>query len=187
MLLYWQRHCEAEYGEQMDPTRELTPTGHAQARMIAKWYKRQNIKPDLLLQSNFKRSQQTAKRISKKFEIEPVTMYQLDPDMDGQPEIVWRAIKDEAKKADAKTVIAVSHGPLVEQLLAYLTGSTLPKQFHFDHGCVAHIETTTGQRGLLHWMVTPKVIARDEDQQDLVTSKAVAEAAISIAEAALSS
>jgi phosphohistidine phosphatase len=176
---YLQRHAEAESGMQMDPTRELTETGHQQAKLMAKWIKRQGIKPDLLLQSNFKRSQQTAKRVEHRLDIEPITTHLLDPDTD--PEICWDGIKAYGKDV----VLAVTHGPLVEKMLAYLTGSPLPRQFHFEHGAIAHFTTTTGKRGVMHWLVTPNVVARDEDEQDLVTSDVTrtVEAALDLVEA----
>ncbi len=49
------------------------------------------------------------------------------------------------------------------------------------------METTAGKRGIMHWMVTPNVVARDEDELDLVTSEAQAavEAALDLVEAVL--
>lgn len=185
MKLYWMRHAEAEMGMQMDPTRELTDTGKRQAQMMGKWMKRQGIEPDLVLQSNFRRSQQTAKRIAKRFDMEAVTLGALDPE--ATPETAWAAIKEAAKAAGASAVVAVSHGPLVEGLLAYLTGSNLPNQYHFAHATCAYFETTTGKRGLLHWMVSPNVVARDEDEMENVTSDAAkaVEAAMQVVAIAL--
>jgi phosphohistidine phosphatase len=184
--LFLMRHAEAESGAQMDPTRSLTPTGKDQAKMMGKWLKRQDPSPSLLLQSNFKRSQSTAKRVGKKLGLEPVTCGALDPE--GTPENAWDTIKKLAVEAGEQDVIAISHGPLVENLLAYLTGSDLPQQFHFAHAAVAHFETTTGKRGIMHWLVTPNVVARDQDEMDLVRSDAqkAVEAALKYAEACMS-
>lgn len=183
MKLYLMRHTEAEAGAQMDPTRDLTDTGRDQAKMMGKWLARQAEKPGLVVQSNFLRARETAKRIGKKLELTPVNcpMGTLDPETD--PEQCWNTLKALALEHRVSAVIAVTHGPLVERMLAYLTGSPLPQQFHFAHGAVAMFETTTGKRGILHWLVTPNVVARDEDEQDLVTP--AIEAAVSLAEALL--
>jgi phosphohistidine phosphatase SixA len=131
------RHAEAEYGEQMDPTRVLTPTGKKQAKMMGKWLSRQADAPTVVLQSNFERSQATAKRMAKRLDATPQTIYQLDPD--GSPEAAWRTIR---KLAKGKSVLAVTHGPLVEKLLAYLIGAPTISQLHFAHAAIAHFDTT---------------------------------------------
>ncbi len=184
--LYIMRHCQAESGPQLDPTRELTDTGKRQAKIMGKWFKRQTEKPELIIESNFRRSIQTAKRVSKQLDDCPIVRSGfIDPD--GQPESAWEEIKRIAAASSADYVLAITHGPLVEKLLAYLTASPLPQQFHYAHGAICHMETTAGKRGILHWMVTPNVVARDEDELDLVTSEAQAavEAALDLVEAVL--
>lgn len=183
MKLYLQRHAESESGPQLDPTRELTETGHQQAKMMAKWIKRQGIEPDLLLVSNMHRAKQTAKRIEHRLDIpQTVLGYPLDPD--ATPDTAWSALKGAAKRAKAKEVIAVTHGPLIEKLMAYLLGSPVPANFHFSHAAIAHFEVKPG--GIVfHWLVTPNVVARDEDEMDAVTSdaRATIEAALAVVEA----
>jgi len=186
MTFLLMRHAEAESGAQMDPTRDLTDTGRAQAKMMGKWLKRQNHDPGVLVQSNFLRSKETAKRVGKKLDIQPIQCPDgaLDPNTD--PEQCWRVMKQLAADNGTDTVLAVSHGPLVENMLAYLTGSPLPQQFHFAHAAIAHFEATAGKRGILHWLVTPNAVARDEGEDDLVTSDLSAlEAAVELAELAL--
>lgn|GEM_PF-105765 len=264
MKLFLMRHAEAESGMQMDPTRKLTPTGKDQARMMGKWLARQVEKPEIILQSNFHRARSTAQRVGKQLGLAPMICPQLDPE--NEPEIAWKAIKDIGKDKGVQSVIAITHGPLVEKMLAYLTGSNLPNQFHFAHATIAMFETVGGvteeqkqkrslklresvdsgdtekswvggtcevcqdnsdagwidmddtfpsgddeppahpncdcdletrdalqesavplpRRGILHWMVTPNVVARDEDELDMVTSEAFAavDAALRLAEVA---
>lgn len=138
------RHAQAESGAQMDPTRDLTDTGRAQAKMMGKWLKRQTEQPDLVVQSNFLRSKETAARVGKKLGLTPIDcpMGLLDPSSD--PEATWTALKGLATDNKVESIIAVTHGPLVERLLAYLTGSPLPQQFHFAHAAVAHFESADG-------------------------------------------
>ncbi len=181
------RHCDAESGEQLDPTRELTDLGKRQAKMMGKWLSRQTEKPELVIESNFKRSQQTAKRVAKQLDVPIIRAGQGAIDPDGTPEKAWEEIKRIGKEQNAKYVVAITHGPLTGSLLAYLTGSTLPQQFHFAHGAVAHFTTTSGKRGVMHWLVTPNTVSRDEDELENVTAGALGaiKAALRIADACL--
>ncbi len=268
MKLYLMRHAQAEWGEQMDPTRPLTDTGKREAKIMGKWLKRQVDKPELILQSNFRRAQSTAKRVAKHIDAPIVTTGRLDPEV--SPEVAWREIRRQAVLARAKSVIVVTHAPLVKRMLAMLIGCPSFSQIHFAHAAVAHFDTLSplteaagqytydeveqklwvlgsggmsgnceiceenadagwidmdetfldtdggdiddapahpgcdctveqktrrvrvyengfresifdeGPFAFLHWMVTPKTVARDQDEQDLVT-----EAALLIAEAAV--
>jgi phosphohistidine phosphatase len=180
---YLMRHAEAEYGMQMDPTRQLTDTGKRQAKMMAKWLSRQTEKPEIVVESNFQRARSTAKRVAKQLDVPLIRSGFLDPE--NTPENTWMEMKRLATANKVTSLIAVSHGPLVEKLLAHLTGSPLPQQFHFAHAAVAHFDTTGGNRGILHWIVTPNTVARDEDELDLVVHQEATEAAIAVAEAAL--
>ena len=181
MKLYLARHGEAEWGEQMDPTRELTPTGKRQAKMMAKWLARQDIGPAIVLQSNFKRSQDTAKRFAKRLDVEPQTTYKLDPD--GSPESAWREIRKRVADAKVDTVVAVTHGPLVENLLAMLINCPSAGKLHFEHAAIAMFDTVvqvaapkpeTQTSAFFKWLVTPNTVARDEDEMDAITEAALA-------------
>jgi phosphohistidine phosphatase len=177
------RHAEAESGPQEDPTRWLTDTGRKQAKMMGKWLKRQDEQPDLIIQSNMARSKETVERLTKRIDAPVVGSGAIDPD--GKPDVAVAAIRDLAKKAKANVVLVVSHAPLVEEILAYLTGSLQSNLYHFAHAAIAHFELGPVKSGTLHWLVTPNVVARDEDEADKVTSDAqsVMEAAVSVAEA----
>ena len=182
MKLYFGRHAEAESGAQMDPTRKLTDTGKRQAKMMGKWLTRQVEGPCIVVQSNFHRSRSTAKRYAKQLDVEPITSGFLDPEND--PANTWTELKRLATANKVQNVVAVSHGPLVEKMLAHLTGAPLPQQFHFAHAAIAHFDTTSGNRGILHWLVTPNVVARDEDEQENVVREAL-QTALALADAAV--
>ena len=179
--LYLMRHAQAEDGPQLDPTRELTKIGKKQAKMMGKWLKRHlDDPPDIIIESNMKRSQQTADRVAKKLGCPIERSFCIDPD--AAPESAWKGIKDLGDKAKATAVVAISHGPLVENLMAYLTHGD-PKQFNFPHGSVAHIEPDTA---IFQWMVTPKLIAKDEDDKELLATEARAFAGAALKTAILS-
>jgi phosphohistidine phosphatase len=139
LKVFIMRHAQAEIGPQMDPTRKLTDIGKSQAKMMGKWLNRQVDKPDLVIQSNMKRSQSTAKRVAKHLEAPIVTSGALDPEV--SPDLAWRIIRKIAFENHSKNVIAITHGPLVEKLLCYLIGCPSTSQVHFAHGAVAHFDT----------------------------------------------
>lgn len=169
MKLFLVRHAEAESGPQLDPTRELTSTGKRQARMMGRWLARQADVPALVIESNMRRSQQTAKRVAKRIDAPIERTYAIDPD--GTPEKAIAEIKRLADAAGADSVLAVTHGPLVEQIMAYLTYGSRDS-FHFAHCSIAHFDDAES----LHWLVSPNTVARDEDEMD-----AIAEAAVQVA------
>jgi phosphohistidine phosphatase len=178
MRLYLARHAEAEAGEQMDPTRALTDLGKRQAKMMGKWLKRQTEGPDIVVESNMRRSIQTAKRLAKRLDVDRVRTSAIDPD--GDPEKAYRTLKSIARDHGAKSVIAVSHGPLVQGLHGYLVG-TDPAKLNYAHGSISHFD----DQGKLHWLVSPNTVARDEDEAENVTrdAVAVAEASLKVLEA----
>lgn len=133
--IYIVRHAQPVDGEQMDPTREITDTGKKQSKMMGRWLSKQGDH-DLLLQSNMKRSQQTAKHIGKKLDLEPVTTPALDPD--AKPEDALAEIQ--RLGAGKKSVVVVSHSPLVQHLVAHMTGMANSSPIHFPHAAVAHME-----------------------------------------------
>jgi phosphohistidine phosphatase SixA len=162
----------------MDPTRKLTDLGKRQAKMMGKWLKRQVDGPDLIVESNMRRSIQTAKRFAKRLDVDRVRSSAIDPD--GDPEKAYRTLKSIAKDHDAKSVIAVSHGPLVQGLHGYLVG-TDPAKIDYAHASISHF----GDDKKLHWLVSPNTVARDEDEAKNVTRGAlsVAEASLKVLEA----
>ena len=174
------RHCEAEDGEQLDPTRKLTSLGKDQAKMMGKWLARQLEQPDIVIESNMKRSRQTAKRIAKQLGVDRVQAQNGAIDPDSTPERAIDEMIRVGKAAGAKSVIAVSHGPLVEEIMAHLVGGEA-SQFHFAHGSVAHWD----DKMRLHWLVSPNTVARDEDERDAVTNDSMIEAALAVIEAAI--
>lgn len=176
MKLYLMRHAEAEDGERLDPTRGLTDTGKRQAKMMGQWLNRQADRPELVVESNMRRSIQTAKRVAKRLDVYRLRTYAIDPD--GEPRKALKTLKRLTEDNVVTSVLAVTHGPLVEQISAYLTGSD-PDQIKFAHGAIAYF----GDDGRVRWFVTPEIVARDAGEADEVTADAlgVAEAALAMA------
>jgi phosphohistidine phosphatase len=138
LKLYLMRHAEAEDGDQLDPTRPLTDTGKAQAKMMGRWLKHQTSGPTLVMESNMRRSIQTAQRVSEKLDAARTRSYKLDPD--STPEEALAEMQRQGRRLKAENVIAVSHGPLVGNIIGLLTGAN-SEQTHFAHAAIAHFET----------------------------------------------
>jgi len=139
MKLYLMRHAEAEEGEQLDPTRPLTDTGKAQAKLMGKWLKHQTSGSALVMESNMRRSIQTAKRVADRLDAARTRSHKLDPN--STPEEALAEMQRQGRRLKADNVIAVSHGPLVGTILGLLTGGS-GENHHFAHAAVAHFETT---------------------------------------------
>ena len=196
MKFYLARHAEADDGEQMDPTRGLTATGEKQVPIMADFLRTQTDKIGVVLSSEFKRGTDTADPIAKKLKVDAIRDPVFGPD--GKPETAWNAIKKYAAKLDGGEVLLISHGPLINSLVAYLLESGEGDKFHFTHGGIAHFDTEEPEAGLynqngaegyqgqscfLHWMVTPKLINRLQKDDET----AVIEAAASLCTALLES
>ena len=156
MKLYLMRHAEAEDGEQLDPTRPLTDTGKAQAKLMGKWLKHQTSGPALVIESNMRRSIQTAKRVANQVDAARTRTHKLDPD--ATPEEALAEMQRQGRRLKADNVIAVSHGPLVGNIIGLLTGGN-GEQTHFAHGAVAHFEVNgrvTEAQGEYYYEEVPK-------------------------------
>jgi phosphohistidine phosphatase len=137
--LYLMRHAEAEEGDQLDPTRPLTDTGKAQAQMMGHWLKHQTSGPALVIESNMRRSIETAGHVSEHLDAVRMRSHKLDPE--ATPEEALAEMQRQGRRLKADNVIAVSHGPLVGNIIGLLTGAG-GEQTHFANGAVAHFETT---------------------------------------------
>lgn len=175
MKTYLMRHCEAESGEPLDPTRALTDTGKQQAAEMAAFLVRQIGRVDLVISSPFVRAKQTAEVMAEalgchRLEFTP----HLDPD--GRAKPAWEIIDALTKlivPADDPHVLVVSHHPLINALAEYTCGIHTDDE-HWRHGAVMHIHGDAPD-GIVEYFVPPKVIERDEA---LNAVSEVAEAAV---------
>ena len=172
MNLYLMRHSEAEWGEPLDPTRELTPIGRKQTATMGDFMVRQIGRVDLVLSSWFKRARDTADPMAAALGNAPrEDLSTLDPD--GKVADAWSDIQNLAEIHNAKDVLVVSHHPLVNDLIEYLCGAKTTKASL----PVGSIAATTD--GALFWMLSPAQVERDDE--------AVIEAAIQVADSLLES
>jgi phosphohistidine phosphatase len=156
MKLFLMRHAEAETGEQLDPTRGLTGTGKAQAKLMGRWLKRQAGGNSVVLESNMRRSIQTAKRVSNQLDAARLRSHKIDPD--AAPEEALAEMQRQGRRLKADNVIAVSHGELLGRIAALLTGAG-DESVHFAPGAAAHFEPTgraTEAKGEYYYEEVPK-------------------------------
>lgn len=195
MKLYICRHCEAEEGPQLDPTRPLTDTGKAQIPVMADFLQTQTDKiAAVLCSSDLKRGTDTGEGIAKRLDVPVIYTPWVDPEVDVKK--CWSVIKKTAAGLeDGEELLVVSHGPTVNALAAYLLDSGDGDKFHFSHGSIAHFDTddpavATGYpdqgRGenvlaYMHWLVTAKLMNRAMTGDET----AVIEEALRIANAVL--
>ena len=118
MLLYLLRHAEAEGIRTTDAARELTPEGQRQAEAVGAFCQRQDLRPDLILASPYRRTVQTAEAVARA--LGGVTL---------QPEAFLASGMDPQAACDglqaygwAGSLLLVGHQPDIGQLAASLLG-----------------------------------------------------------------
>jgi phosphohistidine phosphatase len=159
MELYILRHGIAEEGRlgQRDSERELTDEGRRKLRDVLRVAQRAGLNPELMISSPYLRAIQTAEvaidvlRYKGTLSQTPV----LIPS--SEPEPVWQEVRTHR---DASSLMLVGHEPLLSQVVGYVLGAP---QLQVDMKKAAlvrvDIESFGAQpRGVLKWMLTPKLI-----------------------------
>ena len=161
MKIYLQRHGEAWEGPRDDPTRGLTTIGREQTEMMGTWLVRQIGRVDVIFTSDFERARHTAKIMAEALGCDNVvTTGELEPDC--KPEGMWKAIQ--AAPKDAEHVLVVGHYPSIRFLAEHLCAAKTD-DLSFKHSAIAHIDVDAKT---LRWLVAPKLVERDEQQQDVL-------------------
>ncbi|MGX5174527.1 phosphohistidine phosphatase SixA [Aliikangiella sp. IMCC44653] len=132
--LWIMRHGLAESDFDTDFNRALSSTGHQQSLDIAQQLKRELIKPEYMLVSPFKRTQQTAELVhqglgmSAPFETEEMLVHFAD----------HQVLGDYLSCSEHSNLMVVSHMPIVAKLTQYLAPSCAI--FGFQTAQVVHLE-----------------------------------------------
>ena len=118
MLLYLLRHADAEGVRTTDQARELTPEGQRQAEAVGEFCRRQELRPELILASPYRRAVQTAEAVARAsggvtLQNEPFLASGMGPQtaFDGLQAYGW-----------AGSLLLVGHQPDIGQLTASLLG-----------------------------------------------------------------
>lgn len=123
MRLILVRHGEADPDRSgNDALRQLTPVGHKQAALTAK-YIAENFKPDLFVVSPYIRAQQTLAHIQDLYPDVPMQVYQdIRPDDPAAPAVQWLS------NLTNETVVVVCHMNIIAYIAALLT-EDMPESF----------------------------------------------------------
>ncbi len=157
MRIYVLRHGIAEDAppEGSDADRALTQEGKQKLRFVLERARRAGVRPDSILSSPFKRAWETAAMAATVLGVEEnlFRMPALVPS--GSPERVWKEIRSR-KSAE---LLIVGHEPLLSALVAFLLGFPA-LQVQMKKAALVAVEVETEHvrpRGVLLWMLTPKV------------------------------
>jgi phosphohistidine phosphatase SixA len=160
------RHCLTAEGPQMDAERTLNDVGEEQAHVMRKFLKAVNVKPDIIVSSDFARAHDTAK-IMQRGDTPLETTPTLRPDGDASK--AWKAIAklvDKIKKDPDHNpaVLIVTHSPLIYPLLEAVAFCFIASRcWVFQHGAIAYANTSEAS---FRWIVTPKLAAHIVQHDD---------------------
>jgi phosphohistidine phosphatase len=158
MDLYILRHGIAEDTPpgRTDADRRLTEEGRAKLRNVLKRARGAVGTPGLILSSPLVRAVETAQIAAEVFGYgEPIE--QTDALLpSSSPQAVWRAIRS---RAGDGAILLAGHEPLLSETASYLLGASRV-ELDFKKGALMRIyvgETTGAPRGILKWLLTPKL------------------------------
>jgi len=158
MEIYILRHGIAEDGGagQPDSERALTPEGRKKLRNVLRTAAKAGVAPSLILTSPYRRALETAQLAAEvlAYKGELLRTRALEPGSD--PRAVWEEIR---VHKDEPALLLAGHEPLFGRLSAYLLGCP-SLQIDFKKGALACVEIDhfgAEPRGVLRWMLTPKL------------------------------
>lgn len=177
MNLYLMRHAHPVAGHPMDGTRKLDSKGRAQSSEMAGFLVKEIGRVDICITSPFARAMETAEVMADALGCHVADSRMLEPD--GKFDDMWAEVTRLAQAS--KDVLIVGHDPSINAFCARLMGftpSTIfdpalqsePQDFpglRFDHGAIAWLKVS-GKSGALQWLATPKLVHRDEAEQEVV-------------------
>ncbi len=160
MQIYILRHGIAEDGHagQPDSERALTSEGKKKLRNVLRVAREAGVAPSLILTSPYRRAVQTAQLAAEMLEYTGNLLRTRALEPDSHPQTVWEEIR---VHKDQEQILLAGHEPLFSALTAYLLGCP-SLQIDFKKGALACVEIdrfAAEPRGVLKWIVTPKLAA----------------------------
>lgn len=156
MELYILRHGEAQPRETglADGSRKLIAKGKRDVRAVVKLARKAGLRPDLILTSPLRRAAETAAIAAGLCHCESVVETRsLLPG--ANPQAAWKEI---CALRDVQQVVLAGHEPHLGHLIAFLLEAAL--MVDLKKGALVRISTpgkSGPPRGVLNWMITPKV------------------------------
>jgi phosphohistidine phosphatase len=157
MLVYFVRHASAGQ-HRLDPAKDekrpLDNDGIEQCTTIGRALASMETHVDLILSSPLKRAAQTASLVANElaYEEKIVLTPALRPDSNYGK---FSALLGE--HAEHEAIMVVGHNPNLSEFLGRLIGGGSRTGMELKKGAVARVEVDR-RRGILHWMVTPKLV-----------------------------
>lgn len=169
MQVYIMRHGEAEnflgQGRYDDSQRVLTSQGEAEAKMVANWLEKMQVKPSQVFVSPYIRAQQTCALATAMMQTAITTLDFITPAGDAKQvhDFIDGWCSDQSnqpynsKQFNGQTqqsVLIISHMPLVSYLVAQLTQSASTPIF--ATAAIAHIDYDINKmHGTLQRLISP--------------------------------
>lgn len=139
-----------------DADRALTDEGKDKLRKVLKRARKAGVIPTLILSSPLKRALETAQLAAEELEYKSEIARSNALTPDSTPRDVWTEIRTHR---DQPSILLAGHEPLFSQTVAFLLGSTRA-MVEFRKGALVRIDIASlgaEPRGVLQWMLTPKI------------------------------
>ena len=152
MKLYFLRHGKADWPdwEKPDDERPLTKKGKKESRAVAKFLRKSETVPKLILSSPLPRAWETAEITAKILDVK------LKEEAALKPGFGIRELAEILKSAKDKDLMLVGHEPDFSGVVAALTGAAID----LAKGGLACVELEAFDKGTLQWLVSPRLIIR---------------------------
>ncbi len=158
MRIYVFRHGIAEVATagMADADRALTPEGKKKLRKVLRAAKTAEVSPSVILTSPYRRAVETAAMAAEELGHEGELIHSDALIPGSSAEQVWDEIRIHRQ---AEEVLIAGHEPLLSRVIAYLLG--VPSlQVDLKKGAIACVVVdrfTPQPRGVLCWLITPKL------------------------------
>jgi phosphohistidine phosphatase len=158
MLVYVLRHGIADDAKPGEPdsSRALTNEGRKKLAQVLERAKKAGVAPTVILSSPYLRAKQTARQAAQAFDSESSVVETSALVPSGSPELVWDEVSEYRSE---EQLMVVGHEPLLGELVSYLLDSPSLRVDMRKASLVAiSLEGLRGgPRGVLQWMITPKL------------------------------
>ncbi|MCE0489310.1 phosphohistidine phosphatase SixA [Pantoea sp. Mb-10] len=159
MQVFIMRHGDAALEAASDAVRPLTICGCDESRQMASWLNSQAPDIDRVLVSPYLRAQQTLATVREALKLPEgeEVLPELTPGGDpGQVACYLHALASQG----VKSVLVISHLPLVGYLVSELCHHETPPMFATSAIACVNVEDATQGNGTLVWQVSPSKLAK---------------------------
>ncbi|PNS10392.1 phosphohistidine phosphatase SixA [Mixta theicola] len=158
MQVFIMRHGDAALEAASDSVRPLTHCGCDESRQMASWLNSQTLDIERVLVSPYLRAEQTLATVREALRLpqEQEVLPELTPG--GDPALVACYLQTLAKEG-VKSVLVISHLPLVGYLVSELCPQEPPPMFATSAIACIDFDADDGE-GALKWQISPSKLAK---------------------------